>query len=129
MRITNKPRRACAWTLAGLALAAAVSTASAQVSLGTVVDLAQRNSSTVKLAQADVQKAAASLSEAKGAFIPALSFGSGLPAFPEVGFTGQSALHLDRKCPINGLQHASVPIHPGGTRGITSRSTWPKGCA
>jgi len=88
VRITNKPRRACAWTLAGLALAAAVSTASAQVSLGTVVDLAQRNSSTVKLAQADVQKAAASLSEAKGAFIPALSFGSGLPAFPEVGFTG-----------------------------------------
>jgi hypothetical protein len=30
---------------------------SAQVSLATVVDLAQRNSSAVKLAQADVQKA------------------------------------------------------------------------
>ena len=71
-----------------MALAAAVSTASAQVSLGTVVDLAQKNSSTVKLAQADVQKAAASLSETKDAFIPSLSFGSGLPAFPEVGFTG-----------------------------------------
>ena len=71
-----------------LALAAASAMGSAQVSLGTIVDLAQRNSSTVKLAQADVQKASATLSESKDAFIPALSFGSGLPAFPEVGFTG-----------------------------------------
>jgi outer membrane protein TolC len=72
----------------GLALAACSAVGSAQVSLGTVVDLAQRNSSSVKLAQADVLKAAASLSESKDAFIPSLSFGSGLPAFPEVGFTG-----------------------------------------
>jgi outer membrane protein TolC len=74
--------------LCGIALAACSVVGSAQVSLGTVVDLAQRNSSSVKLAQADVQKAAASLSESRDAFIPSMSFGSGLPAFPEVGFTG-----------------------------------------
>jgi len=41
--------------LVGLALAPAL--ASAQVSLSTVVDLAQHNSSAVKLAEADVRKA------------------------------------------------------------------------
>jgi outer membrane protein TolC len=60
----------------------------AQVSLTTVVELAQKNSATVHLAQADVQKAASLLSESKDAFIPSISFGSGLPAFPEIGFTG-----------------------------------------
>ena len=80
--------RAYAPFLAALALAAAASAASAQVSIGTIVDLAQRNSSSVKLAQSDVQKANASLAESRDAFIPSLSFGSGLPAFPEVGFTG-----------------------------------------
>lgn len=62
--------------------------APAQVSLRTVVELAQQNSSTVKLADADVAKSRAVLSESRDAFIPSLSFGSGLPAFPEVGFTG-----------------------------------------
>jgi outer membrane protein TolC len=60
----------------------------AQVSLTTVVDLAQKNSVTVRLAQADLQKATAQLEQSRDAFIPSLSFGSGLPAFPEVGFTG-----------------------------------------
>jgi outer membrane protein TolC len=60
----------------------------AQLSLTTVVEMAQKNSATVHLAQADVQKAAAQLSESKDAFIPSISFGSGLPAFPEIGFTG-----------------------------------------
>ncbi|HEY1253927.1 MAG TPA: TolC family protein [Terracidiphilus sp.] len=58
----------------------------AQVSLSTVVDLAQRNSSAVKLAEADVQKANASLAQAKDAFVPSLTFGSGLPAFKTIGF-------------------------------------------
>jgi outer membrane protein TolC len=72
---------------AGLCLAApAVSIA--QVSLTTVVELAQKNSTQMRLAQADVRKAAAQASEAKDAFIPSVSFGSGLPAFPEIGFTG-----------------------------------------
>jgi outer membrane protein TolC len=60
----------------------------AQVSLTTVVELAQKNSATVHLAQADVQKAASQLSQSKDAFVPSISFGSGLPAFPEIGFTG-----------------------------------------
>ena len=67
-------------------LAAAV--APAQVSLTTVVELAQQNSATVRLAQADVQRATAELQQSRDAFIPSLSFGSGLPAFREVGFTG-----------------------------------------
>jgi outer membrane protein TolC len=53
-----------------------------------VVELAQSNSSNVKLAQADVLKAESALLQSRDAFIPSLSFGSGLPAFPEVGFTG-----------------------------------------
>jgi outer membrane protein TolC len=62
--------------------------AGAQVSLTTVVELAQQNSSTVKLADADVAKARAVAAQSRDAFIPSISFGSGLPAFPEVGFTG-----------------------------------------
>jgi outer membrane protein TolC len=70
------------------ALAAATVAAQAQVSLRTVVELAQSNSSNVKLAHADLLKANAALLQSRDAFIPSLSFGSGLPAFPEVGFTG-----------------------------------------
>jgi outer membrane protein TolC len=61
---------------------------SAQVSLGTVVDLAQKNSTGVRVAMADVNKAAAVRSETKDAVIPSLQFNTGLPVFPEVGFTG-----------------------------------------
>ena len=63
-------------------------TAHAQVSLATVVDLAQRNSTGVRAAQADVNKANAVLSESKDAVIPSVEVGTGLPVFPEVGFTG-----------------------------------------
>jgi outer membrane protein TolC len=74
--------------LAGAILLAATAAAPAQVSLTTVVELAQKNSVTVRLAQADVQRATAQLAQTRDAFIPSLAFGSGLPAFPEVGFTG-----------------------------------------
>lgn len=60
----------------------------AQVSLRTVVEMAQRNSGAVRLAQADVQKAVANVAESEDVFLPSLYFGSGLPVFPEVGFTG-----------------------------------------
>lgn len=60
----------------------------AQVSLGTVVDLAQRNSTLVRVAQADVRKAQANLSESKDVIVPSVLFGTGIPTFPEVGFTG-----------------------------------------
>jgi outer membrane protein TolC len=71
-----------------LALAAGPLRLSAQVSLPTVVDLAQRNSGAVRLAQADVSKAEAALTQTKDVFIPDVIFGSGLPAVPSIGFTG-----------------------------------------
>jgi outer membrane protein TolC len=54
----------------------AAGTAKAQVSLATVVELAQRNSSTVRLAQADLQKAQAALAMTQDAYIPNLQIGS-----------------------------------------------------
>jgi outer membrane protein TolC len=72
--------------LLAAAMAAAPALLPAQVSLSTVVDLAQRNSTAVKLAEADVLKANASLSQTRDAFVPSLTFGSGLPAFHTIGF-------------------------------------------
>ena len=79
--------------LVGIAMAAltvvlAPASVRAQVSLATVVDLAQRNSTAVRIAQAEVAKARASLSESKDVTIPSLLLSTGLPVFPEVGFTG-----------------------------------------
>jgi outer membrane protein TolC len=71
-----------------LAFAAASTALPAQVTLATAVDLAQRNSAAVKLAQADVQRAQAALAQTRDAFIPTVDVGSGLPALPAVGFTG-----------------------------------------
>jgi outer membrane protein TolC len=85
-RTAHKSRHAWLPALAVAVFAAAA--APAQVSLTTMVELAQKNSVTVRLAQADVQRATAQLAQTRDAFIPSLDFGSGLPAFPEVGFTG-----------------------------------------
>ncbi|HEU5457790.1 MAG TPA: TolC family protein [Terracidiphilus sp.] len=74
--------------LASLCILALSGMAHAQVSLQTVVDLAQRNSVRVREAQADIDKAHAALSESRDAAIPSLTFSTGLPTFPEVGFTG-----------------------------------------
>ncbi len=57
--------------LLGLAQAA-----HAQISLFSAVDLAKRNSAPVKIAQADVDKAAAAVGEARAAYLPALQAGS-----------------------------------------------------
>ncbi len=74
---------------AGLAIVLAGSApVCAQVSLVTVVDLAQRNSTAVRIARANTDKAEALLSENKDVIIPSLLFSTGLPAFPETGFTG-----------------------------------------
>ena len=70
------------------ALVAASAVASAQVSLSTVVDLARRNSNAVKLAESDVSKANAVFSQTKDVIIPTVLFSTGVPVFPEVGFTG-----------------------------------------
>lgn len=86
MRYGSNPVKA--WAPMLILLAALPALLPAQVSLSTVVDLAERNSTTVRLANTDVLKARAALSETKDVFIPSLMFGSGLPAFPAVGFTG-----------------------------------------
>ena len=78
MKIAPNPRRAWTPILLGLALAAASAHLSAQISLATVVDLAQRNSSTVKLAEADVQKAQAALAQTQDAYIPNFVIGSNI---------------------------------------------------
>ncbi len=54
VKIAHNPRMA--WLMI-MGLTAAPALLPAQVSLGTVVDLAQRNSSAVRLAEADVERA------------------------------------------------------------------------
>jgi outer membrane protein TolC len=74
--------------IAGAALAVAPTVAFAQVSLSTMVSLAAQKSAPVRLAQADLNKANAALAQSRDAFIPTIAFGSGLPAFKSIGFTG-----------------------------------------
>jgi outer membrane protein TolC len=64
------------WTVILLGLAAAPSLLPAQVSLSTVVDLAQRNSTAVRIAEADAQKANAVLAQTQDAYIPNFAIGS-----------------------------------------------------
>src|ERR1700691_336512 len=90
VKITHNPRT---WApiLIGMALAAVPACARAQVSLATVVDLAQRNSSAVKLAEADVQKANAALAQTQDVYIPSVSIGSTVGY--SIGFpTGQPSV-------------------------------------
>jgi outer membrane protein TolC len=84
------------WTcrIGGAALATLLASAplSAQISLSTVVDQAQRNSSTVKLAKADLNKAVATLSETQDVYIPNFVIGSSIGP-PSIGFpTGQPSV-------------------------------------
>lgn len=72
----------------GSLLLSASATAAAQVSLTTIVEMAQQNSNSVRMAEADVRRTIAQYAESRDVFLPSLYFGSGLPAFPEVGFTG-----------------------------------------
>jgi outer membrane protein TolC len=95
--VQNRHNSGKGWALFafGSALALASAVAEAQVSLVTTVELAQQNSSAVKLAQADVSKAHAALGEARAAYAPIIAFGSGLPFVPSVGFTGGVPSILD----------------------------------
>jgi outer membrane protein TolC len=97
----HNPRSIWTPTVLGLALALLPALASAQVSLRTVVELAQQNSSAVKLAQADVQKAQAALAQTQDAYIPNLVIGStagyshGYPAGqPSLGNASMQSLVL-----------------------------------
>lgn len=70
----------------------AVSSAAAQISLSSAVDLALRNSTQIRIASADVRKAIAVIAEAKDVYIPNLVGGSGLGP-PSIGFPlGQPSL-------------------------------------
>ncbi|RRA49468.1 TolC family protein [Acidipila sp. EB88] len=70
--------------------------AQAQVSLYTAVDLARRNSAPVRIAQADVARAQASLSETRDVYLPSFSAGSsvgytyGFPVGQPTLFNGQA---------------------------------------
>jgi len=76
----------------GMGLALSSPLLPAQISLGTVVDQAQRNSSLVKLADADLRKAEASLSETQVVYIPNFVIGSSIGP-PSIGFpTGQPSI-------------------------------------
>jgi len=74
-RHPSKPRLAVPILFACI-LACASAAMQAQVSLSTVVDFAQKNSSAVKLAQADLLKAQAALAQTQDAYIPNLQIGS-----------------------------------------------------
>ena len=100
----------------GLLLAASPALLPAQVSLATVVDLAQRNSSEVKLADADLNKAQASLAETNDAYIPNFVLGSnvgyshGFPTGqPSVGSaTMQSLVFSYSQLKYNKAAHAGI---------------------
>jgi outer membrane protein TolC len=79
-QIRSKTRfRLRALSTAGLCATAFAAAAGAQsVSMYTVVDLALRNSPEVRMAEADVHKAAAGLAEAKDAYLPSFTFNSNI---------------------------------------------------
>ena len=76
MRNQHNPLKRWVWMLIGMSMATAPALVSAQVSLSTIVDLAQRNSSAVRLAEADVSKAQAALAQTQDAYIPNFVIGS-----------------------------------------------------
>jgi len=93
--------RGWAVVLMSAAITAAPALLPAQVSLSTVVDLAQRNSTNVRIAEADLQKATAALAQAHDAYIPNFAIGStigyshGFPTGqPSVGNAAMQSLVL-----------------------------------
>jgi len=104
IRLTSNPRTTWRLRLAGAVLLSCgmgLVPAWGQVSLATVVDLARKNSSAVKLADADLQKAEAALAQAHDAYIPNFSIGStigyshGFPTGqPSVGNASMQSLVL-----------------------------------
>jgi outer membrane protein TolC len=88
----HNPNMAIAALAMGAAFTALPAAMYAQISLGSVVELAQRNSSTVKLADADVRKAEALLAQSRDVYIPSLVIGSTVGP-PSIGFpAGQPSI-------------------------------------
>ena len=124
VRIGDNPLKRWTRMLVCMAMATAPALVSAQVSLSTVVDLAQRNSTAVRLAQADVDKANAALSQTKDVYIPSLMLGSGLPAVPSVGFMGgvPSILNGTVQSMVFSLpQHSYIGAARAGLKAATLR--------
>jgi len=65
------------WAMVWLLLTAFAAGASAQISLGTAVDLALKNDPKVKMSEAAVEKAQAALEETKDVYVPTLSANAG----------------------------------------------------
>ncbi len=76
VKLRQKSLVCAAQAVAALALACAAVLTQAQVSLTTVVEMAQQNSTAVKLANADLQKAQAALGQTEDAYIPNFVIGS-----------------------------------------------------
>lgn len=101
-RVTSNPRSNWQLGLAGMVLLGwGLMPAGAQVSLTTVVDLAEKNSSAVKMAEADLQKAQSALAAAHDAYIPNFAIASnvgyshGFPTGqPSVGTASMQSLVL-----------------------------------
>ena len=92
VKIRNKSRVPWFPALAAAVLAAAPALLPAQVSLATVVDLAQRNSTAVRMDEADLRKAQAVLAQTVDAYIPTVSVGSTIGP-PSIGFpAGQPSI-------------------------------------
>ncbi|HZY63911.1 MAG TPA: TolC family protein [Edaphobacter sp.] len=70
--------RSLRFFIAFSAFAAMAIPATAQISFATAIDLALKNSPKVQMAQADVDKARAALSESRDVYVPKVSGGSGL---------------------------------------------------
>jgi outer membrane protein TolC len=109
--------------LFGSLLAAIAAHAGAQVSLATVVDLAQQNSTAVRLAGADAQKAQAALEQTRDAYIPNFVIGSnvgyshGFPTGqPSVGSATMQSLVFSSsqrqysKAALAGLEAANLAL-------------------
>jgi outer membrane protein TolC len=97
----NNPSRTWTPIVAGIAIWLAPAFSSAQVSLRTVVEMAQQNSSGVKLSEADLRKAQAALAQTEDAYIPNFVIGSqigyshGFPTGqPSVGSASMQSLVL-----------------------------------
>jgi outer membrane protein TolC len=76
VKLAHNPRQVRLMGPILLACLLAPAAAVAQVSLSTVVDLAQRNSTAVRIAQADLMKAQAALAQTQDAYIPNFQIGS-----------------------------------------------------
>jgi outer membrane protein TolC len=102
--------------LAALLLLAGSSAIHAQISLGSAVDLAIRNSPRLRSSEADVQRAQASLAESKDVYIPNLNAGAGLgdafgySPYPPTLFTLNSSSLIYNAAQLSYTRSASAAL-------------------